>query len=107
MTATRRKQVAHIAPGWVWDGVSNLDYIHAAHVLGVPVGWLKEKVPALGLPHGRYGKHVLFTPDDIAEIRRMHHVAATQPQTQTLVQVVSDPEVIRLALMADECRRAA
>lgn len=96
-----------VEPGWIWDEVSDLNYVHAAHVLGLPVGWLKEKVPAKKIPCTHYGRHVRFTPADIAEIRRMHHVPATKPLAQTLVQVVSDPEQIRLALLADARRSAA
>ncbi|NUQ98893.1 MAG: hypothetical protein HOY79_20810 [Streptomyces sp.] len=60
-----------VKPGWVWDEVSSLDYAHASIVLGVPVGWLKKAVPAGKVKHSRLGKHVVFTPDDIAENRRM------------------------------------
>lgn len=94
-----------VEPGWVWDEVSDLNYAHAAHVLNVPVGWLKEMAPAKKIPSTRYGRHVRFTPDNIREIRRMHYVPAVQPQV--LVQVVSDPEQVRMALIAAEGRRAA
>lgn len=63
-----------VEPGWVWDGVKALDYDHAAVVLGPPAGWLRKAVPAGEIPHSRYGKHVIFTPEDIAEIRRRHRV---------------------------------
>lgn len=63
-----------VEPGWVWDQVSSLNYDHAAKVLGVPAEWLKKRVPEGGFPHSRYGKHVIFTPEDIAEIRRRHRV---------------------------------
>lgn len=96
---------AEVKPGWVWDEVSDLNYTHAAHVLDLPIGWLKEKAPAGEIPCTRYGKHVRFTPDDIREIRRMHHVPAAEPAA--LTQVVSDPAQIRMALLADQGRRAA
>jgi hypothetical protein len=96
-----------VEPGWVWDEVSDLNYAHAAHVLSLPVGWLQEKVAAKGIPCTRYGKHVRFTPADIREIRRMHHAPAIATEPAALMHVVSDPEAIRLALLADERRRAA
>lgn len=61
-----------VEPGWVWDQVSDLDYDHAAYVLGLPVGWLKEKAPKGEIPSTGYGKHVRFQPLDITDIRRMH-----------------------------------
>lgn len=70
-----------VKPGWVWDEVVDLDYIHAAHVLGVPVGLLRKGVPAKRLPHMRIGKHVRFGTREIAEIRRMHHQSAATTDT--------------------------
>lgn len=68
MSARRPKSVD---PNWVWDGISSLDYDHAAYVLGVSPGWLKEAVPAGEVQHSRLGGRVVFTPADIAEIRRV------------------------------------
>lgn len=82
-----------VEPGWIWDEVSGLDYDHAAHVFGVPVGWLKKRVPEGGFPHSRFGKHVIFSPEDIAEGRRRHRVQVSgMPGTA----VVSDTERARL-----------
>lgn len=59
----------NVAPDWVWDQVSNLDYAHAAVVLGVTVGWLKEKAPKDEIQSSKLGKHRVFSPADIAAIR--------------------------------------
>lgn len=102
------RRPATVAPDWVWDQVSNLDYPHASVVLGVPLGWLKKAVPADKVKYSRLGKHVLFTPDDIAENRRR----ASQPvKDAPLVTVLgkgdADRAKIRAALIAAEGRRAA
>lgn len=68
MSARRPKSVA---PDWIWDGISSLNYDHAAVVLGVSPGWLKEAVAAGDVQHSRLGGRVVFTPADIAEIRRV------------------------------------
>jgi hypothetical protein len=98
MSARRPKSVA---PDWTWDGVGNLDYDHAAVVLGVPVGWLKEKVPLDEVQHSRLGKHVVFTPDDIAEIRRV----SCRPVATSVAPIASDDKdrtKLRAALMRAE-----
>lgn len=105
--STKRAERPAVEPGWVWDEVSDLDYAHAAHVLRLPDSWLREKVPELNLPHSEYGRHVRFTPDDIAEIRRMHH----KPETNAPLALARDGEAhnarLRAALVAADRRRAA
>lgn len=96
-----------IAPDWVWDEVSDLDYSHAARVLRLPVGWLKEKAPAEEIPCTRYGKHVRFTPDDIREIRRMHRKAPAGAPVLAAVAGDEDRPQIRAALLKAESRNAA
>lgn len=83
MSARRPKSVDR---DWVWDEVSNLNYDHAAVVLGVPVGWLKEKVPAGEVQHSRLGRHVVFTPDDIVENRRV----SCRPVAASVAPIASD-----------------
>jgi hypothetical protein len=94
-----------VEPGWVWDEVSDLDYVHAGRVLRLPVGWLKEMAPAEKIPCTRYGKHVRFTPDDIREIRRMHRVAVAGIPAPTPEPAVADDayraEVRRALLRAN------
>lgn len=98
--STRRPN--EVEPGWIWDQVSNLDYVHAAHVLGLPVGWLKEKASADDLPRGFYGKHVRFTPDDIREIRRIYSWAANAPVVAVLGDNEADRAKIRAALQRQQ-----
>ena len=83
MTTRRPKSVD---PDWVWDGVSSLNYDHAAVVLGVSPGWLKEAVPDDEVQHSRLGGRVVFTPDDIAEIRRV----SCRPVATSVAPIASD-----------------
>jgi hypothetical protein len=99
---TDPKAVTKVADGWVWDQVKSLDYLHAAYVLGVPVGWLKEKVPAGEVDHSRMGRHVVFTPENIAANRRRFSRPATDPGEAT-----TDSEAYRMQLRAALARNAA
>lgn len=101
--AERGERMTAVAPGWVWDQVSDLDYDHAAQVLRLPVGWLKEKAPRGDIPRTQYGKHIRFTPDDIREIRRMHR----QPARGRSTPVVEDSEVYDARLRAALVRAEA
>lgn len=86
-----------VEPGWIWDQVSDLDYAHAALVLRLPEGWLKQMAPAERIPSTKYGKHVHFTPENIAEIRRMHYRpvrGAAEP-----VEIETQRAAIRAALV--------
>lgn len=98
--STRRPK--SVDPDWAWDGVSNLNYGHAAVVLGVPVGWLKEKVAAREVQHSRLGRHVVFTPDDIAEIRRV----SCRPVATSVAPIAGD-DVDRTKLRAALLRAEA
>lgn len=39
-----------------------------AEYLGLPFGWVREKVAKREIPFRRLGKHVRFSPDDVAAI---------------------------------------
>lgn len=47
-----------------------LTFTEAAEYLNVPESWLREKVARRKVPHTRLGKHVRFTPADLADIVR-------------------------------------
>lgn len=49
--------------------MADLDIKGLAAELGVPWTWVRDKVTARQLPHHRYGRHVRFTPEDVAAIR--------------------------------------
>lgn len=40
-----------------------------AEVLGIPYTTLRDKVTARAVPHRRVGKHVRFTPEDVAALK--------------------------------------
>lgn len=42
-----------------------------AELLGVPKSWVRDKVTARAIPHHRPGRHVRFTPADVAAIEQM------------------------------------
>ncbi len=102
------RQPVKVADDWVWDGVRSLDYPHAAAVLGIPVGTLKKLAPAEEVQSSRIGKHVMFTPDDIADIRRAsRRPAKDAPTTLTVVPDDKYRSDVRAALVADNRRSAA
>lgn len=105
--SAKRAEPPTVEPGWVWDEVSDLDYVHAAHVLRLPVGWLKEMAPAGKIPRTVYGRHVRFTPDDIREIRRMHRVPVANAPMAVVVDDDAYRATVRAALVANELRSAA
>ena len=51
--------------------MADLDIDGLAAELGVPRTWVRDKVTARAIPHHRYGRHVRFTPEDVAEFRRL------------------------------------
>jgi DNA-binding Lrp family transcriptional regulator len=55
-------------------------YAEAAEELGVPETWLKRRIKEL--PHRKFGEHVRFADEDMAEISAMYAVrpAAEAPQ---------------------------
>lgn len=56
--------------------MADLDIAGMAQELGVEESWVRDKVKARAIPHHRYGKHVRFTAEDIAEFR-----ASTKEET--------------------------
>jgi excisionase family DNA binding protein len=51
--------------------MADLDIAGMAGELGVPESWVRDRVKARAIPHHRYGKHVRFTAEDVAEFRRL------------------------------------
>lgn len=60
--------------------MADLDIQGMADLLGVPFTWVRDKVTARQIPHHRYGRHVRFTEEDIAEYR-----ARTKEETNKTV----------------------
>lgn len=103
------KRPESVAPDWVWDEVSNLDYAHAAVVLGVPVGFLKEKAPKRKIPSTKLGKHRVFSPANIAAIRAENLCPAETDSPVQAVPAYSDDDAYRAKLRAaiERTERAA
>lgn len=98
---TRSKASAAVADDWVWDGVRSLDYAHAAVVLGIPVGTLRKLAPAEEVQSSQIGKHVVFTPDDIAAIRRAtRRPAKSETPVLTLVPDPAPDDAYRAKVRA-------
>jgi excisionase family DNA binding protein len=55
-----------------------LNFEEAARTLGVRESWLRDKVAKRQVPHTRLGKHVRFSPDDLAVIVRSGHQPAVK-----------------------------
>jgi hypothetical protein len=54
-----------------------LDYAAAAKKLKLPQSWLRRNIKRL--PHQKYGQHVRFGPEEIAEIQAIHRVRPADP----------------------------
>lgn len=96
-----------VAPDWVWDQVSNLDYAHASVVLGVPVGTLKEKALRGEIPSCKLGKRRLFSPANIAAIRAASLCPAKTASPVQAVPAYTDDDAYRATVRAALERAAA
>ncbi|MEU4570818.1 helix-turn-helix domain-containing protein [Micromonospora sp. NPDC023956] len=65
-----------------------LDQKQLTELLNVPATWVRDKVTARAIPHRRVGRHVRFTPADVAEIEQMFfEPAITETPSRTVTRV--------------------